>query len=99
MRSGKASPDLKGIITTHSGQEWAVERAQRNCVVQRGVEDLGLAKRTRAETEGGKREEMRPDQQAEVRARDELQGELQTDCNSVTSERLTFVSEEEMITQ
>jgi len=28
-----------------------------------GLEDLGLEKRTRAETEGGKREEMRPDRQ------------------------------------
>ena len=26
-----------------------------------GLEDLGLENRTRAETEGGKREEMRPD--------------------------------------
>ena len=28
-----------------------------------GLEDQGLEKRTRAETEGGKREEMRPDRQ------------------------------------
>ena len=64
-----------------------------------GVEDLGLEKRTRAETEGGKREEMRPDRQAEVRARDELKEELQTNYNSATSERFTFISKEEITTQ
>ena len=34
MRSRQASTDLKGTITTHAGQEWAVERAQRSYVVQ-----------------------------------------------------------------
>ena len=100
VRSRQASTDLKGTITTHAGQEWAAERAQRNYVVQHdwpggprsGKEDQGW---DRGREEGG--DEAR--QAREVRARDELQGELQTNCNSATSEGFTFISKEEIITQ
>ena len=100
VRSRKASADLKGIITMHSGQERPAERAERNYVGQHdwrrgfrsGKVDQGWDR-------GRKREEMRPDRQAEVRARDELQDELQTNYNSATSERFTFISKEEITTQ
>lgn len=56
------------------GRAWCVQEGE-TCHVA-GVEDLGLGRRFRLR-QSRKRQEMRPDRQAEVRARDAPQGKNQ----------------------